>query len=176
MVPVPEANLHVMEDGDTVHGLRVAYTPGHASHHVCLLDEDAGRAFVGDVLGVRRPGSPLTVPPTPPPDIDLEAWHASIDVVEGWAPDVVALTHFGVHDDVDALVDAAHGELARLGEDARTLDADTFLARFEADVAARAGDAEAAGAYLQAVPGDLQHPGLHRYWTKLGNDRRERKG
>ncbi len=175
MVPVPEGNLHLMDDGDEVHGLRVAYTPGHASHHVCLLHEASGRAFVGDVLGVRRPGSALTVPPTPPPDIDLEAWHASIDVVRDWAPTSAALTHFGLHEDVGALVEAAHDELARLGEDARTLDADRFLARFEADVTERAGDREAAEAYLQAVPGELQHPGLDRYWTRLGNDRRGRE-
>jgi glyoxylase-like metal-dependent hydrolase (beta-lactamase superfamily II) len=169
MLPVPAANLRLIKDADRVHGLRVAYTPGHASHHVCLLHEASGRAFVGDVLGVRRPGAGLTVPPTPPPDIDVEAWHASIDLVAGWEPSSLALTHFGLHDDVGTLVDAAHEELARLAEAARTLDADAFRARFEADVAARAGGPAVAEAYLQAVPGELQHPGLDRYWTKLGN-------
>ena len=46
----------------------VAYTPGHAKHHVSYLHD--GTAFVGDVGGVRiEPGTP-TLPPTPPPDID----------------------------------------------------------------------------------------------------------
>ena len=166
VVPVPEANLRVIDDGDRVHGCRVAYTPGHASHHVSLLHEASGRAFVGDVAGVRRPGSRLTVPPTPPPDIDVEAWHASIDLVAGWSPAALAITHFGLHEAVDVLLAAAHEELARLAEAARTLDAETFLARFEADVAERADDPAAAEAYLQAVPGELQHPGLERYWTK----------
>jgi len=172
VVPVPEANLEVLDDGDRVHGFRVAYTPGHASHHVSLLHEASGRAFIGDVAGVRRPGETLTVPPTPPPDIDVEAWHASIDLVAGWEPSALAITHFGLHEDAGALLDAAHEELARLAEAARTLDAEAFLARFEADVNERAGSREAAQAYLQAVPGELQHPGLERYWTKLGNARR----
>ena len=172
VVPVPEGNLRVLADGDEVHGFRVAYTPGHASHHVALMHEASGCAFIGDVAGVRRPGAPLTVPPTPPPDIDVEAWHASIDLVAGWEPTALAITHFGLHGDAGALLDAAHEELARLAENARTLDAETFLARFEADVRQRAGDAAVAEAYLQAVPGELQYPGLDRYWTKLGNDRR----
>ena len=58
----------------------VAYTPGHASHHVSYLHD--GTAFVGDVGGVRiTPDSP-TIPPTPPPDIDLEPWHAR----SSWSP------------------------------------------------------------------------------------------
>ena len=58
--------------------MRVAYTPGHASHHVCYLHEESGTAFVGDVAAVRIPGVDLIVPPTPPPDIDVEAWEDSI--------------------------------------------------------------------------------------------------
>ena len=77
VVPVPEANVRTLEGGETVDGFRVAYTPGHASHHVCYLHEETGRAFVGDVAGVRIPPSDFTLAPTPPPDIDLELWHAS---------------------------------------------------------------------------------------------------
>src|SRR5918996_5286312 len=79
VVPVPEQNLKVLSGGETVFGsFRVEYTPGHASHHVCYLHEDSGTAFVGDVGGVRIAGGP-TLPPTPPPDIDLEAWQVSLD-------------------------------------------------------------------------------------------------
>ena len=79
--------------------MRVAYTPGHASHHVCYLHEETGTAFAGDVAAVRIPGSNLIVPPTPPPDIDIEAWEDSIGIVEGWAPERLAITHFGAIDD-----------------------------------------------------------------------------
>ena len=54
----------------------VAYTPGHASHHVSYLHD--GTAFVGDVGGVRITPDSITIPPTPPPDIDVELWHESI--------------------------------------------------------------------------------------------------
>src|SRR5690349_14879745 len=68
IVPVPESNVHVM--GESVLGeYRVAYTPGHASHHVSLLHEASGTAFVGDVLGVRVAPEAFTLMPTPPPDI-----------------------------------------------------------------------------------------------------------
>ena len=75
----------------------MAYTPGHASHHVSYLHEDSGDAFVGDVAGVRVPPHGFAVPPTPPPDIDLELWEASLQTLEGWEPTALCLTHFGRH-------------------------------------------------------------------------------
>ena len=86
IVPVPEGNVTSLSGGETVHGMRVAYTPGHASHHVCYLHEESGTAFVGDVAAVLIPGTDLIVPPTPPPDIDIETWLDSIGIVEGWRP------------------------------------------------------------------------------------------
>ena len=80
----------------TCFGMRVAYTPGHASHHVCYLHEESGTRLRRRRR--RRAASrPRTcvVPPTPPPDIDIEAWERSLDVVESWRPDRLALTHFG---------------------------------------------------------------------------------
>ncbi|MGH2948497.1 MAG: MBL fold metallo-hydrolase [Solirubrobacteraceae bacterium] len=166
IVPVPEASVRVMRDGDRVEGFRVAYTPGHASHHVCFLHEDSGRAFAGDMVGVRIPPSSLTVMPTPPPDIDVEAWQDSISTVAGWRPTALALTHFGLHEDVDTVVEAAREELAKLARDARELDAESFRERFEDDVAARAGDGDLRDTYRQAAPPVLQHLGLDRYWRK----------
>ena len=74
IVPVPEANVHVLAGGETVLGMGVAYTPGHASHHVCYLHEESGTAFVGDVAACGSPAPTWSSPPTPPPDIDIEAW------------------------------------------------------------------------------------------------------
>ena len=74
--------------------LRVAYTPGHAKHHVSYLDERAGMAYVGDTGGIRIIGDYLLAP-TPPPDIDIEAWQASLDVIDAWQPVSLFLTHFG---------------------------------------------------------------------------------
>ena len=115
IVPVPEANVKPLAGGETVLGMRVAYTPGHASHHVSYLHEESGTAFTGDVTGARIPGVELIVPPTPPPDIDIEAWEDSIGVVEAWQPTRLALTHFGAIDDPLPHLALAQGAPARGG-------------------------------------------------------------
>ena len=78
---VPATSLRALGGGETVtlDGRRfaVAYTPGHAVHHVSYLDTSDGTAYVGDTAGIRTsPG--YVLPATPPPDIDLEAWEASL--------------------------------------------------------------------------------------------------
>src|SRR4051794_1066541 len=84
VVPVPADRLRPLSGGETIDGFRVAYTPGHASHHVCYLHEESGRAFVGDTAGVHIGDGDLVLPPTPPPDIDLEAWNDSLSLVAEW--------------------------------------------------------------------------------------------
>jgi glyoxylase-like metal-dependent hydrolase (beta-lactamase superfamily II) len=165
IVPVPEESLRVLHGGEQADGFRVAYTPGHASHHVAYLHEASGTAFVGDVGGVRIGDGP-TLPPTPPPDIDLEAWHASLDTVSDWRPDRLAVTHFGAHDDVDAQIAAVRDGLAHWSDLARTTDAVGYAARFEAFVRGRTADERLAESYLQAMPPDTLWPGLHRYWQR----------
>lgn len=95
---VPEANVVSLSGGEKVEAggrlFDVAYTPGHASHHVTYFDSSSGVAFVGDVAGVCAQGG-YVLPPTPPPDIDLEAWHASVDRILEWSPSTLFLTHFG---------------------------------------------------------------------------------
>ena len=75
--------------------IKVEYTPGHASHHVSYLDTASRVAFVGDTAGIRRGSGTYVMPPTPPPDIDLEAWRASEQKILAWDPDTLFLTHFG---------------------------------------------------------------------------------
>src|SRR5665213_2116445 len=67
VLPVPAERTRVLRGGETIDGFRVADTPGHASHHVSYLHEASGRAFTGDVAGVRISGGPVLAP-TPPPD------------------------------------------------------------------------------------------------------------
>ena len=160
IVPVPEANIRVLTGGETVEGFRVAYTPGHASHHVAYLHEDSGWAFTGDVAGVRIDRDLPVVAPTPPPDIDVEAWDASIDLVQGWEPAAVALTHFGAYTDVAAHLDGLREMLHTQAEWARDLDQEAFLARRQAWVEG------AAGTYEQAAPNEQMWLGLERYWRK----------
>ena len=95
IVPVPEANVRALAGGETVLGMRVAYTPGHASHHVCYLHEDSGTAFVGDVAAVLIPPSTWSSPPPRRPTSTSRPGRSSIGIVEGWRPERLALTHFG---------------------------------------------------------------------------------
>ncbi|MBV9338812.1 MAG: MBL fold metallo-hydrolase [Solirubrobacterales bacterium] len=165
MVPVPEANLRVLRGGETLLGgeFDVAYTPGHASHHVSYLHE--GVAFVGDTGGVRIAGAPLTIPPSPPPDIDVEKWHASIERIAAWKPRRLVMTHFGATEDVEDQL----AELSRRLDDwaarAREQDLEGFVDAVRAEISAHV-DAGTALAYEQAAPPEQLHAGLDRYWRK----------
>jgi glyoxylase-like metal-dependent hydrolase (beta-lactamase superfamily II) len=164
MLPVPERNVCELRGGEQLHGgFDVAYTPGHASHHVSYLH--AGTAFVGDVAGVRIAASSLTIPPTPPPDIDLAAWHESLERVAAWEPDRLAMTHFGESTDVEAQL----RELGRRLDDwagvAREGDGDGFAAHITHEIELGA-EPELVAAYLQAAPPDQLYAGLARYWRK----------
>jgi glyoxylase-like metal-dependent hydrolase (beta-lactamase superfamily II) len=164
VVPVPEGRLRILTGGETFGDWRVAYTPGHASHHVSYLHEPTAIAFVGDVGGVRIGGGP-TIPPTPPPDIDLELWHQSVDLVAGWGAERWAITHFGTFEDVAAQAEAIHEGLERWGALARDTDAETYEREIVAEMR-RGGDAATAEAFLQAMPPFTLYPGLERYWAK----------
>ena len=165
IVPVPEANVKVLTGGETVLGMQVAYTPGHASHHVCYLHEESGTAFVGDVAAVRIPPSNLVLPPTPPPDIDIETWEDSIGIVEGWRPERLALTHFGAVEDPFPHLALVRERLHEEANLARELSEEDYERRHRERVAANA-DPEVAAELLQALPPQYQWRGLDRYWRK----------
>jgi glyoxylase-like metal-dependent hydrolase (beta-lactamase superfamily II) len=165
MLPVPEQNLHVLSGGERLLEGRfeVAYTPGHASHHVSYLHD--GTAYVGDVGGVRITPSSPTIPPTPPPDIDVEAWHRSLELVAAWRPERLAMTHFGSSEDVEAQLTELGDRLDAWAERARTQDLDTFVASIREEIS-RASAAELDATYNQAAPPEQLYAGLERYWRK----------
>ncbi|HLG57100.1 MAG TPA: MBL fold metallo-hydrolase [Vicinamibacterales bacterium] len=98
VAPVPRERLVTLSGGERIEAggrvFDVAYTPGHASHHVSYFDASSGVAFVGDTAGVCLDEG-YVLPPTPPPDIDLELWTASVDRILAWSPSTLFLTHFG---------------------------------------------------------------------------------
>jgi glyoxylase-like metal-dependent hydrolase (beta-lactamase superfamily II) len=170
VLPVPAERVHALSGGETLPlagGVRVAYTPGHASHHVVYLHESSGRVFVGDVAGVRIPPAPVaaTIAPTPPPDVDVEAWDRSIDAIAAWGPASLGLTHFGAVEDVGAQLDAVRRSLHELADLARRGGAATVAAAVEERVR-RAGDPGLRAAYVAAVPPEHVYLGLERYWRK----------
>jgi glyoxylase-like metal-dependent hydrolase (beta-lactamase superfamily II) len=156
LAPVPEANVNVVSDRAAA--LEVFAAPGHASHHVCYFD--GSTLYAGDAAGVRIQPSRSVLPPTPPPDVDVEAWYRTLEHIERRAPDRLALTHFGFADDVGR-------HLAELRE-----RLDTWSTRVEqgtdeaAFVAAAKADLppEEADAYDRAMPFWQSYAGLKRYW------------
>jgi glyoxylase-like metal-dependent hydrolase (beta-lactamase superfamily II) len=164
VVPVPEANVHALAGGETVDGFRVAYTPGHASHHVSYLHEDTGAAFVGDVAGVQIERGGIVLPPTPPPDVDVDAWNDSLSLVADWGPARLCLTHFGEVADVYEHLSTMRDRLAAWATLARELDGPAFEAHIREEIAAAASDPETAATYEQACPPDQQYLGLERWW------------
>jgi glyoxylase-like metal-dependent hydrolase (beta-lactamase superfamily II) len=163
---VPESQVRVLHGGERLFGrdgFEVAYTPGHASHHVSYLHGDT--AFVGDVAGVRIASRAPVIPPTPPPEIDLPAWHDSIERIVAWKPRRLAMTHFGAGEDVERQLAELGERLDTWGELARTHDRDAFVATVREQIE-RAAGAELAATYEQAAPAEQLYAGLERYWAK----------
>jgi glyoxylase-like metal-dependent hydrolase (beta-lactamase superfamily II) len=165
MLPVPERNLRPLEGGERLLGgaFEVAYTPGHASHHVSYLHDRA--AFVGDTGGVRIADGLITVPPTPPPDIDVEAWHESIARIRAWRPARLAITHFGAGEEVENQLDELGRRLDAWAARVREQDEAEFIAGVRTEII-RAGAAELLEQYIQAAPPEQLYAGLERYWRK----------
>jgi glyoxylase-like metal-dependent hydrolase (beta-lactamase superfamily II) len=165
VLPVPDERLRPLKGGETVEGFRVAATPGHASHHVCYFHEDSHDAYVGDVAGVRIPPSEHTLAPTPPPDIDLEAWLDSLNTVAAWNPASLCLTHFGRVTDVEDQLHRLRTALLGSADCARREGEEEFVRRID-DELREVTDAETAKSFVQAAPPDQLWQGLQRYWRK----------
>jgi glyoxylase-like metal-dependent hydrolase (beta-lactamase superfamily II) len=165
VLPVPEESIVTLAGGESIEGFRVAYTPGHAQHHVAYLHEESGDAYVGDVAGVRIPPGELTLAPTPPPDIDVEEWERSLGRVAEWRPERLCLTHFDRADRPLEQLDRAREALRRNAERAQRGDREVFLAEVAAEID-READEKAAARIRQAAPPEQLWLGLERYWRK----------
>jgi glyoxylase-like metal-dependent hydrolase (beta-lactamase superfamily II) len=162
LVPVPEENIRVV--GDRVVGLECFPSPGHASHHVSMLHDD-GTLYAGDSVGVRITPASFVLAPTPPPDIDLEAWDATLRETERRAPARLALTHYGVFEDVIDHLARLRETLHSWGERvAHGMDESTFVAAAREDC--RSSDPDEVDAYDRSAPYAQCFLGLERYWRK----------
>jgi glyoxylase-like metal-dependent hydrolase (beta-lactamase superfamily II) len=161
LAPVPRENIRVV--GRDVLGLESFPSPGHAIHHVCYLASD-GTLYTGDAAGVRLQPDRAVLPPTPPPDFDLEAWDRTIDEIESREPSRLALVHFGVADDPEPHLAELRRRLAdwtRRVEQGVTEE--EFSESVRSDVAATGGDVET---YERAMPFWQSYAGLKRYWEQ----------
>ena len=177
--PCPKNRVERLADGAEIvcgtRTLQALHTPGHASHHIAFHDPEHHSAFTGDVGGVRLRGATYVRPPTPPPDIDVEAWHASVDRLRALGLKAVDLTHFGRFADPSPHFDDL---LFRLDEwtrwvrewvaAGRTPDemAVELQRRSNVDIAANVPDPVLAQAYELATPSRMTVDGLARYLAR----------
>jgi glyoxylase-like metal-dependent hydrolase (beta-lactamase superfamily II) len=175
--PVPASQVTALAGGERLEvggtSIRVAYTPGHAKHHVSYLDERSGMAYVGDTGGLRIVGDYLLAP-TPPPDIDIEAWHESLNLIDAWRPVSLFLTHFGPITPARAHLARFRVTLTQQAEAVRqALQEDgteeakirAFVDRMRAAAREALPEQEATATEL-AAPFEQLWQGLARYWLK----------
>src|SRR5262245_17585986 len=178
VAPVPANVLTSLAGGERIEAggrrFEVAYTPGHASHHVSYFNDETGLAFVGDTAGIKRTASGMVVAPTPPPDIDLESWETSLRKIEAWRPDTLFVTHFGpaspyaphlnaLREHLQVTAGLVRESLAREGTDE---DREAwFTDRVRLELRRRMNEADA-HAYEVAGRFDLNWRGLARYLRK----------
>jgi glyoxylase-like metal-dependent hydrolase (beta-lactamase superfamily II) len=156
LAPVPERSVRIAT-GDVL-GWAAFPTPGHASHHVSYLRE--GTLLAGDACGVRMPGASYVLPVSPPPDLDVEAWHATVAEIRRRSPDRLSLIHFGVHEDVDTHLDRLETELDTWADRVGSgMSQDDFVCAARADAGTDADD------YDQVAPLWQSWVGLERYWA-----------
>jgi glyoxylase-like metal-dependent hydrolase (beta-lactamase superfamily II) len=175
---VPKENLRILEGGERLtlgtRKLEVAYTPGHASHHVSYFDAAEGVAFVGDTTGIRINNAPYILPATPPPDISLEIWEDSFATILGRRPLRLFLSHFGYADNPAEHIAEFRQRLHRWAE-----LADECLRSAASEAEAKEGFVARARAEMQSLLGlaeaehhaftaglDLSFLGLARYLRK----------
>jgi glyoxylase-like metal-dependent hydrolase (beta-lactamase superfamily II) len=176
---VPAGRVRVLTGGERIvaggRELDVAYTPGHASHHVSYFDPSSRVAFVGDTAGIRRGVGAYVMPPTPPPDIDLELWRASADRILAWDPGTLFLTHFGPFQGARSHIEELMDRLQAWSAIVRRLLADSSLddggreRRFVEEVMQelrRVVGEQEADMYSRAGRIDYSWQGLLRYWKK----------
>ena len=179
MRPLAADRVRVLQGGETLsiagREIQVEYTPGHASHHVSYFDSASRVAFVGDTAGIRRGSGAYVMPPTPPPDIDIEAWRASQQKILSWDPDTLFLTHFGPVHGARQHMQAMFENMAEWSRIVRRLLADGTLddagrqQRFTDEAAQilrqRVGQDQAEG-YMRAGGLNYSYQGLARYWQR----------
>jgi glyoxylase-like metal-dependent hydrolase (beta-lactamase superfamily II) len=164
LAPVPADNVRVVSG--RVAGLESFPSPGHASHHVCYLD-NSGTLYAGDAAGVRIQPDPTVLPPTPPPDFDLEAWLRTLAEIERRAPTRLALIHFGVVTDVRNQLHSLRNRL-QIWTDwvAQGMSEEQFSRQAREELGADgAADVDV---YERAMPFWQSYAGLKRYADRRG--------
>jgi glyoxylase-like metal-dependent hydrolase (beta-lactamase superfamily II) len=186
VAPVPAATITTLTTGRTPSGpperveaggrtFEVAYTPGHASHHISFFDASSGVAFVGDAAGIRIHGNYVR-PPTPPPDIDVEQWTATAGRIEAWDPQTLFLTHYGpsghVRTHLQSLIENPNDSAQWVRRSLQEPGTDDEKARGYAEYVTRELErhlrSDEIAPHRVGAPFETSWTGLARYWRKRG--------
>ncbi|MEW6143556.1 MAG: MBL fold metallo-hydrolase [Thermodesulfobacteriota bacterium] len=175
--PIARDNIHEIRDGEKKKigniSIEAVETLGHASHHHSYLVDDV--LFTGDTAGIRIENGPV-LPPTPPPDINIELWRESIRKIMNLKPQAMYLTHFGKSDDAERHLKELENRLLEVTEwtEERLKQGKTeeeMIIEMESmfrEILVKAGaDKELIEAYELADPFWMNVGGLVRYWKKF---------
>jgi glyoxylase-like metal-dependent hydrolase (beta-lactamase superfamily II) len=178
IIPVPAQNLTILRGGERIDSgvgtFHVQYTPGHAAHHVSYFDEASGIAWVGDTGGLRFTPTLFTLPPTPPPDIDIEAWLVSLATIRAWKPQSVFVTHCGAYGNAAEHLDSFETSLRETTDMVRRIlegegtDEEKYQ-QFRSEVfasVARVVSLDEVRSLETVGPLEFSWRGLVRYWRK----------
>ena len=133
ILPIPAARVVAVEDGHRVRlGQRTfefLNTPGHALHHVSILDRDTGELFAGDTFGISYKefdiaGREFIFTTTSPSQFDPAQLHASVTRIMELKPRAVYLTHYSRVNQIDRLGDELHADIdafVRVAQDCAAL-------------------------------------------------------
>lgn len=82
-------------------------TPGHARHHICIVDKKSGGIFTGDTFGLSYreldvKGRQFLFPTTTPTQFEPDEMRRSVEHLLSFRPEAVYLTHYGRLDEVEA--------------------------------------------------------------------------
>jgi glyoxylase-like metal-dependent hydrolase (beta-lactamase superfamily II) len=175
---IPEHAVQVTQDAEVIQvdslGLQVVETPGHAQHHNAYWLSSERLLFAGDIAGVAIGNGPI-LPPCPPPDIDIEAWHSSLAKVQQLNPERLCLTHFGLFTNPEAHLKELRDRLSAWAEWMRNAlrtgkSEEAIIPQFqeltEQEILRSGVGPKGVTVYEQADPASMSVTGLCRYWKK----------
>jgi glyoxylase-like metal-dependent hydrolase (beta-lactamase superfamily II) len=182
MEPIPPEQVYAPAHGEVIRvgelSLTAWYTPGHATHHIAWevnCPDAESVVFTGDVAGVMPIPGGFVAPPCPPPDIHVEDWLSSIQLLRDLPSQVLYLTHFGpVYDKVGHLRQLEQNLLAwaewmkpyAMQQTPTEQIVPVFQAYVQAQLAAGGIPADGLPRYEAANPSFMSVAGLMRYWKK----------
>jgi len=114
--PTEASRIRALDDTDAIdlgngRTLNSHYSPGHAKHHVGLIDSGTGDLYVGDAAGVYLPETGDLRPATPPPDFDLRTALDSIALFKALGPQRLLFSHYGPVTEVEEILGRSAEEL-----------------------------------------------------------------